>query len=347
MPPRASVPPQTPEEAWQSALLRAAQQGMEDIALTGAAEVLFVRAKRASAASAWFDALADAAWARGFCVARVSVLADRCFDTLDGLVRNLGGTTRPRTIGKADWAYQAGGFALPDGAMDLPAPYPPTAAPKAVPAPAVKANRDPQQSKKLVILAGRIHTAAGPAIEKGAILVVNGKIATVVKGGDLQIPADATVLTAAEVTPGLIDPFTTAGLSGAYNLPADQDQDERSDPTQSDLRALDGFNPREPLLDQYCITGFAVRSSKLKVGMIHVPHWRRSGSKPPTSSRGRCGSRSFPSGVRRTATTRTCGMRWPTGRSSGGRRRCWVSCRSRRRPTNSAGGGRRAARPGR
>ena len=74
---------------WQSALLRAAQQGMEDIALTGAAEVLFLRAKRASGASAWFDALAAAAWTRGFCVARVSVLAERCFDTLDGLVRNL------------------------------------------------------------------------------------------------------------------------------------------------------------------------------------------------------------------------------------------------------------------
>ncbi|MDO9015809.1 MAG: DUF2791 family P-loop domain-containing protein [Deltaproteobacteria bacterium] len=87
--PRTSSPPDSPEDAWQSALLRAAQQGMEDVALTGAAEVLFLRAKRASAASAWFDALADAAWTRGLCVARVGVLSDRCFDTLDGLVRNL------------------------------------------------------------------------------------------------------------------------------------------------------------------------------------------------------------------------------------------------------------------
>ena len=87
--PRTSSPPDSPEDAWQSALLRAAQQGMEDVALTGAAEVLFLRAKRASSASAWFDALADAAWTRGLCVARVSVLSDRCFDTLDGLVRNL------------------------------------------------------------------------------------------------------------------------------------------------------------------------------------------------------------------------------------------------------------------
>ncbi len=104
--PRTSSPPESPEAAWQSALLRSAQQGMEDIALTGAAEVLFLRAKRASAASAWFDALSDAAWTRGFCVARVSVLADRCFDTLDGLVRNLVLSLRAPGAGERDrgWA---------------------------------------------------------------------------------------------------------------------------------------------------------------------------------------------------------------------------------------------------
>ena len=38
------------------------------------------------------------------------------------------------------------------------------------------------------------------------------------------------------VTPGLIDPFCVAGLTGAWNIPADQDQDELSDPNQADLR---------------------------------------------------------------------------------------------------------------
>ena len=94
--PRTSSPPASAEDAWQSALLRAAQQGMEDVALTGSAEVLFLRAKRASASSGWFDALADAA-TPGFCVARVSVLTDRCFDTLDGLGgRRLSGLLRGR-----------------------------------------------------------------------------------------------------------------------------------------------------------------------------------------------------------------------------------------------------------
>ena len=44
------------------------------------------------------------------------------------------------------------------------------------------------------------------------------------------------VFHARDVTPGLIDPFCTVGLSGAWNIPADQDQDEPSDPNQSDLR---------------------------------------------------------------------------------------------------------------
>jgi imidazolonepropionase-like amidohydrolase len=51
------------------------------------------------------------------------------------------------------------------------------------------------------------------------------------------------------VTPGLIDAHTAVGLAGAYNVGADQDQDERSDPNQADLRVLDGFNPNEPLLE--------------------------------------------------------------------------------------------------
>src|SRR5262249_45243155 len=50
------------------------------------------------------------------------------------------------------------------------------------------------------------------------------------------------------VTPGLIDCHAVVGLSGLVNIPADQDQDEASDPNQADVRVLDSFNPNEPLL---------------------------------------------------------------------------------------------------
>jgi imidazolonepropionase-like amidohydrolase len=46
-----------------------------------------------------------------------------------------------------------------------------------------------------------------------------------------------------------VDAFSVAGLAGAWNIPADQDQDELSDPNQADLQVLDGFNPREPLIE--------------------------------------------------------------------------------------------------
>nr|MBP6835511.1 DUF2791 family P-loop domain-containing protein [Deltaproteobacteria bacterium] len=86
------LPPEQPaprEVLWQQALIRASLQGLEDVAAADAAEVLFARSRRASTAAAFFDQLGEAALARGFAVARVSVLEERAFDTLDGLVRNL------------------------------------------------------------------------------------------------------------------------------------------------------------------------------------------------------------------------------------------------------------------
>jgi imidazolonepropionase-like amidohydrolase len=47
-------------------------------------------------------------------------------------------------------------------------------------------------------------------------------------------------------------------LTGAWNIPADQDQDETSDPNQAELRVMDGFNPREPLLEFLQAQGITV-----------------------------------------------------------------------------------------
>jgi imidazolonepropionase-like amidohydrolase len=58
-----------------------------------------------------------------------------------------------------------------------------------------------------------------------------------------------TVLDAAVVTPGIIDAHTTVGLSGLFNNPADQDQLERSEQIQPELRAVDAYNPREGLVE--------------------------------------------------------------------------------------------------
>jgi imidazolonepropionase-like amidohydrolase len=149
-----------------------------------------------------------------------------------------------------DWAHQSGGFALED-ASQVPARPNEVPALAKVQAPAVPDGTPPAKGspKRLVVLAGRIHTVANGTITDGAILVEDGKISYVGTRDKLQVPDDTPVITAAEVTPGLIDAHTVVGLTGRLNIRADQDQDENSDPNQADLRVLDSFNPSEPLLE--------------------------------------------------------------------------------------------------
>ena len=158
-----------------------------------------------------------------------------------------------------DRPYRDGGFALPRG-MAVPA-LPPIAIPPRVPMPAGKDVRVPL-AKVVAVRAGRIHTM-GPAgtIRDGVILIEAGKITAVGPANTTPIPAGATQLFAAEVTPGLIDCFGSAGLSGAWNIPADQDQDELGDPHQADLRVFDGFNPHEPLLEHLRSNGITIAHS--------------------------------------------------------------------------------------
>ena len=113
-------------------------------------------------------------------------------------------------------------------------------------------------AQNIAVLAEHLYTMAdetqgGP----GMVLVRDGKIEGVRPGSQQSAPAGYTVVKAAFVTPGLIDADTTAGISGAYNIPADQDEDEATDPNTADVRTLDSFNPNERLLhvlNQYGVT---------------------------------------------------------------------------------------------
>jgi imidazolonepropionase-like amidohydrolase len=149
-----------------------------------------------------------------------------------------------------DWPYQTGGFAVAErGQLPRPAPLMKAPAPVKVPerpkgAAPVKGN-----PKRLAILAGKLHTVGKGTITDGALMIEDGKITFAGARADLKLPEGTPVLTAAHATPGLIDAHTTMGLSGGLNIMADQDQDEKSDPNQADLRVLDGFNPNEGLLE--------------------------------------------------------------------------------------------------
>lgn len=159
----------------------------------------------------------------------------------------------------ADRAFQTGGFAslnksrLPEFKPLTPAP-PPSKAP-AIPANTKLATAD---STEFVVLAGRLHTVADGTITDGAVHVKDGKILFAGPRTDFTLPAGIPILTAANVTPGLIDAATIVPLSGEYNIAADQDADENSDPNQADVRVLDAFNPAEPLLRYLLEQGITV-----------------------------------------------------------------------------------------
>jgi imidazolonepropionase-like amidohydrolase len=130
-----------------------------------------------------------------------------------------------------------------------------------VPAQSPKEGPETREARKpglWFIRAGRVHPASGKPIEDGAIVIEDGKVKAVGSAADVKRPFGATTVLAAHVTPGLIDPYTTAGLSGAWNISADQDQDEPSDPNQADLRVLDGFNPHDPLMEFLRANGVSV-----------------------------------------------------------------------------------------
>ena len=113
-------------------------------------------------------------------------------------------------------------------------------------------------AQNIAVLADHLYTMAdGTQGGPGVVLIRDGKIEAVRTGPHQQPPDGYTALKAAYVVPGLIDADTTAGISGAYNITADQDQDESTDPNTADVRTLDSFNPNEPLLkvlNQYGVT---------------------------------------------------------------------------------------------
>lgn len=101
---------------------------------------------------------------------------------------------------------------------------------------------------QIAVKGGMIYTMDGKPVANGVILIKNGLIEAVGPASEITIPAGYTVYENKVVTPGLIDARTVMGLSGLYNQPHDQDQLEKSDPFQPELRAFDAFNPQEELL---------------------------------------------------------------------------------------------------
>ncbi len=107
---------------------------------------------------------------------------------------------------------------------------------------------------QVVVRAETLHTVSGTPIQNAVVIAgADGKIEWVGPAAEANIPDGARVLEAAVVTPGLVDPHSVVGLSGALNSNVgpvrDQDQLERSSPIQPDLRAIDAYDANETLVE--------------------------------------------------------------------------------------------------
>jgi len=116
---------------------------------------------------------------------------------------------------------------------------------------------------QMAIQADTVYTMAGAPIVDGVVLVNGTTIEAVGPADDVTIPDGYRTLDATIVTPGLIDARGTVGVSGLYNVEADQDQLDTSAPMQPELRAIDAYNPQEELVS-------FVRS--LGVTTVHTGH---------------------------------------------------------------------------
>lgn len=106
----------------------------------------------------------------------------------------------------------------------------------------------PTASAQYAITADTVYTMAGDPIIDGVVLVQGRDIEAVGPASEVTVPDGYRQLEATVVTPGLIDARSTVGLSGIYNVEADQMQLETSSPMQPELRAIDAYNAREELV---------------------------------------------------------------------------------------------------
>jgi imidazolonepropionase-like amidohydrolase len=105
----------------------------------------------------------------------------------------------------------------------------------------------PVSADTIAIRGGRVHTVAGPVIERGTVVMVDGKIAAV--GADVPVPDGATVIDAAgkHVYPGLIDGLTTLGLTEIGSVAGSVDVTEVGD-VNPHAQAGIALNPHSELI---------------------------------------------------------------------------------------------------
>ncbi len=104
-------------------------------------------------------------------------------------------------------------------------------------------------AQTVAVMDGQVHTVTGSIIEGGDIIIRDGKITEV--GANLSAPAGATIIDATGkfVTPGIIAPHSTLGLSEVGAVADSNDTRPNNNfPLGASLDAADGFNPASSLI---------------------------------------------------------------------------------------------------
>ena len=107
----------------------------------------------------------------------------------------------------------------------------------------------PLPSRATVIRNATILTAAGPAIEGGALLLQDGKVVAV--GPSVNAPADAVVIDATGkwVTPGVIDTHSHLGVYAAPGIESLADGNEMTNPNTAEVSSEHAIWPQDPQFD--------------------------------------------------------------------------------------------------
>lgn len=106
----------------------------------------------------------------------------------------------------------------------------------------------PLSAQTVAVRGQTLYPVSGPAIEDGVVLIEEGVIRAVGPAAEVSIPDGVRVVEGAVVVPGLIDAHSVVGLAGYLNQDQDQDQLEESASIQPELRAIDAYDARAPLV---------------------------------------------------------------------------------------------------
>jgi imidazolonepropionase-like amidohydrolase len=127
----------------------------------------------------------------------------------------------------------------------------------------------PLPSQPVLITNATVLTATGERIERGSVLMRDGKIAAV--GAAVQAPADATVVdgTGKWVTPGIIDAHSHLGVYPSPGVDANADGNEATDPDTAEVWAEHSVWPQDPQFPLALATG-GVTSMQILPGSANL-----------------------------------------------------------------------------